>query len=290
MKIGSNEIKDFSKSYIIAEIGINHNGNVDIAKQLIKVAHEAGCDAVKFQKRTVNVVYSAAELAVPRESPFGSTNGDLKRGLEFGFEEYKEIFEFCKKLGIDCFASPWDTLSVDFLEQFNPVCYKVASATITDIELLEAIRETGRPVILSTGMSSLEEISNAVRILKQNQLILTVCTSTYPNLVEEINLNRLDSLRNHFDCSVGYSGHELGYWPTLAAAAKGAAVIERHITLSRTMWGSDQSASLEPEELKDMVEGIRCIESSLGSAEIGMIDREIPVLQKLRRVKSLSAL
>lgn len=287
MIIGNRVIKEFSRTYVIAEIGINHNGDIDIAKRLIDVACGAGCDAVKFQKRTVDVVYSAEELATPRESPFGCTNGDLKYGLEFDEKEYRDIFEYCKNLGIDCFASPWDTKSVKFLEQFDPICYKIASATITDMELLEEIRDTGKPVILSTGMSTLAEIENAINIFDKNNLALLACTSTYPTLAEEINLNRIETLRNKFDIGVGYSGHESGFWPTLAAVAKGAALVERHITLSKDMWGSDQSASLEPAELNKMVEAIRCIEDSLGDGEIRVIDREIPVLKKLRRVKNL---
>jgi len=269
--------------YVIAEIGINHNGDLSIAKKLIEEAKHAGCDAVKFQKRTIELVYSEEELGKPRPNPFGDTNGDLKRGLEFGVNEYWEIFNYCREIGIDCFASPWDECSVDFLEQFDPPCYKIASATLTYENMLKKIRDTGRPVIMSTGMSTIEQIQKAVEIIGVEKVVLMVCTSTYPNDINEINLNRIDTLRSHFKCLVGYSGHELGINPSLAAAAKGAKLIERHITLSRDMWGSDQKASLEPHELTSLVEGIREIEKALGDGQIKILESEMPVLNKLRK-------
>lgn len=285
MWIGTKRISDYGRTYIIGEIGINHNGDLSIAKQLIDVAHDAGCDAVKFQKRTIELTYTSEELAEARVSPFGETNGDLKRGLEFGEKEYYEIFEYCQEKQIDCFASPWDVPSLDFLEQLNPPCYKIASATLTYDNLLRRIKETGRPVIASIGMSTYEEICNALEILGTDNLALMICTSTYPNQLNEINLKRIETLRQKFGVPVGYSGHELGITPTLAAVGMGAALVERHITLSREMWGSDQKASLEPSELRAMVEGIRGIEVAMGSGRIEVLDSEIPVMKKLRKAQ-----
>lgn len=284
MNIANKKIENFSRAYVIAEIGINHNGDLELAKQLIDIAVNAGCDAVKFQKRTVEVVYTREELDQPRPNPFGKTNGDLKKGLELDRDQYSEIFTYCKNKNIDCFASPWDIESVDFLEEFDPPCYKIASATLTYDSMLRRIKATGKPVIMSIGMSTLEQIEHAIEIIGTDDLALMVCTSTYPNLINEINLNRMDTLRGKFPCPVGYSGHELGIWPTLGAIGKGAALIERHITVSRDLWGSDQKASLEPNELKTMVEAIRTIEEALGQKEIKVFENEVPVLKKLRKL------
>jgi|TARA_B100002003_G_scaffold246905_1_gene277464 N-acetylneuraminate synthase len=283
VKIGENEIGDGNRCYIVAEIGINHNGSLDLAKKLIDVAIESGCDAVKFQKRTVEVVYSTEELALLRESPFGSTNGDLKRALEFGEKEYTEIDRYCRKLGIDWMASCWDENSVDFMEQFNPPCYKIASASLTDDQLLQHHRNYERPIILSTGMSTEEQIQHAVGVLGSDQLILLHCTSTYPAAAEELNLRVIETLKRTFPVPVGYSGHESSFLPTFAAVMMGANVIERHITLDRAMWGSDQAASLEPAAFERLIKYVRELDVILGDGIMKVYDSELPIIKKLRR-------
>ncbi len=283
VKIGENEIGDGNRCYIVAEIGINHNGSLDLAKKLIDVAIESGCDAVKFQKRTVEVVYSTEELALLRESPFGSTNGDLKRALEFGEKEYTEIDRYCRKLGIDWMASCWDENSVDFMEQFNPPCYKIASASLTDDQLLQHHRNYERPIILSTGMSTEEQIQHAVGVLGSDQLILLHCTSTYPAAAEELNLRVIETLKRTFPVPVGYSGHESSFLPTFAAVMVGANVIERHITLDRAMWGSDQAASLEPAAFERLIKYVRELDVILGDGIKKVYDSELPIIKKLRR-------
>jgi N-acetylneuraminate synthase len=282
--VGRRQVGPGHPAYIIAEIGINHNGSVDIAKRLIDAAADAGCDAVKFQKRTVDVVYTAAELAKPRENPFGPTNGHLKRGLEFDLDQYREIDAYCQKKAIDWFASCWDEQSVDFIEQFNPVCYKIASASLTDDNLLKYYRKFKRPIILSTGMSDMEMIDHAISVLGRNDLVLLHCTSTYPSTPTELNLRGIPTLIEHTGLPVGYSGHEVGLQTTVAAAALGACVIERHITLDRSMWGSDQSASVEPQGWQRLVRDVRTIEEALGDGQIRIYDSERPIIQKLRRV------
>lgn len=284
VQIGDVLIGDGHPCYVIAEIGINHNGDIDLAKRLIDVAVEAGCNAVKFQKRTVDVVYTAEELARPRDNPFGSTNGDLKRGLEFGQEQFAIIDSYCREKKIPWFASCWDEQSVDFIEQFNPPCYKIASASLTDTNLLKHHRATGRPIILSTGMSNLDEIHQAVQTLGKKDLILLHSCSTYPALYEELNLRVIPVLRQQFNVPVGYSGHETGIPSSVAAAAIGACVIERHITLDRSLWGSDQAASLEPNGFTRLVRDIRLVETSLGDGVKRVLEREVPIMQKLRRV------
>jgi len=269
--------------YIIAEIGINHNGSLEQALQLIAAAKEAGCNAVKFQKRTIEAVYSPDELAKPRTSVFGLTNGDLKRGLEFGLSEYTAIDSYCKSLDIDWFASCWDSEAVDFITQFSPPFYKIASALLTDDELLIYTRARGKPIILSTGMSTLEQIDHAVEVLGSKDLILLHCMSAYPAYNDELNLLIIPRLYQRYKLPVGYSGHELGIVTTVAAVAVGACMIERHITLSRGLWGSDQAASLEPEELKELVRDVRFVEAALGDGIKRVYEREIPVMQKLRR-------
>ena len=283
VKIGENEIGDGNRCYIVAEIGINHNGSLDLAKKLIDVAIESGCDAVKFQKRTVEVVYSTEELALLRESPFGSTNGDLKRALEFGEKEYTEIDRYCRKLGIDWMASCWDENSVDFMEQFNPPCYKIASASLTDDQLLQHHRNYERPIILSTGMSTEEQIQHAVGVLGSDQLILLHCTSTYPAAAEELNLRVIETLKRTFPVPVGYSGHESSFLPTFAAVMMGANVIERHITLDRAMWGSDQAASLEPAAFERLIKYVRELDVILGDGIKKVYDSELPIIKRLRR-------
>lgn len=282
--LGDRAVGDGHPSYVIGEIGINHNGNLDIAKNLIAVARNAGCDAVKFQKRTVEVVYTPAELAASRENPFGPTNGDLKRGLEFGKEQYDKINDYCKELGIAWFASCWDEASVDFIDQYPVPCYKIASASLTDDNLLRRTRATGKPLLLSTGMSTLEEIDHAIEVLGKEDLILIHTTSTYPADYKELDLRVIQTLRRRYGILVGYSGHETGIATSVAAVALGACVIERHITLERSMWGSDQAASLGPSGLTKLTRDIRLVEMAMGSGEKRVHEREIPVMKKLRRV------
>jgi len=269
--------------FVSAEIGINHNGDLAVAKKLIDVAVAAGCDAVKFQKRTVEVVYSREELDRPRESPFGATNRALKLGLEFGQPEYEEINRYCRESGILWFASCWDEGSVDFIEQFAPPCFKIPSALLTHDDLLRYHRKLGRPILLSTGMSTMEEVHHAVEILGSTDLVLMHCTSTYPSRPEELNLRVIQTLQHEFPCPVGYSGHEVGLQTSVAAVVLGACAVERHITLDRAMWGSDQSASIEPQGLERLVRDIRVIEKAMGDGCKRVFDSELPVLAKLRR-------
>ena len=284
IRLGSKVIGPRKPCYVIAEIGINHNGDIDIAKKLINVASAADCDAVKFQKRTIDVVYSPEELAKPRESPFGTTNGDLKRGLEFEQEEYEEIDRYCREVKIDWFASCWDEASVDFIAQFKVPCFKVASASLTDDNLLRHTRAVGKPIVLSTGMSTLEEVDHAVDVLGKQDLVLLHACSTYPAYYEELNLQVIDVLRDRYGVPVGYSGHETGLASSVAAAVLGACIIERHITLDRSMWGSDHAASLEPNGITRLVRDIRLIEKSMGDGVKRVLEREQPIIKKLRRV------
>jgi len=270
--------------FIVAEIGINHNGNIDLAKRLISVAVAAGCDAVKFQKRTVDVVYTAKELAAPRENPFGPTNGDLKYGLEFEAEDYAEIETFCKSVKIIWFASPWDEGAVDFMEQFDTPVYKIASASLTDDNLLRHIRKTGKPVIASTGMSTYEEIDHAVDVLGKDDLILMHATSTYPAKYEHLNLRAIPTMAERYGVPVGYSGHETGIPSSVAASVLGACCVERHITLDRALWGSDHAASLEPNGITRLVRDIRLCALSMGDGIKRVYEEEVPVMKKLRRV------
>jgi N-acetylneuraminate synthase len=282
--IGDAKVGDGHPCYVVAEIGINHNGDIDLAKQLIDMAEATGCNAVKFQKRTVDVVYTAEELAKPRENPFGSTNGDLKRGLEFGLDEYREIDRFCREIGIAWFASCWDQGAVDFIEQFEPPCYKIASASLTDDDLLRHHRSKGRPVILSTGMSTLEEIDHAVDVLGKEDLIILHATSTYPSNYDELNLRAICELSRRYEVPVGYSGHETGIPTSTAAVALGSCVVERHITMERSMWGSDQAASLGPSGIARLVRDIRLVELAMGDGNKCVYEREKPIISKLRRV------
>jgi N-acetylneuraminate synthase len=282
--VGTHPIGDAAPCFFIAEIGINHNGDLDTARRLIEAASECGCQAVKFQKRTVEVVYSQEELAKPRENPFGPTNGDLKRGLEFGREQYTEIDRICRENRILWFASCWDEASVDFMEQFNPPCYKIASASLTDDNLLRHHRATGRPLLVSTGMSTLHQVDHAVEVLGTENLVLMHTTSTYPSALNELNLRVIPALKQRYGVPVGYSGHEVGLAPSVAAAAIGADCIERHITLDRAMWGSDQAASVEPQGFQRLVKDVRAVEAAMGDGEKRLWDSEVPVMQKLRRV------
>ena len=284
VRIGSKTVGPGRPCYVVAEIGINHNGDIDLAKKLINVAIGADCDAVKFQKRTIDVVYTPEELAKPRESPFGNTNGDLKRGLEFGREEYEELDRYCREVKIDWFASCWDEASVDFIAQFQVPCFKIASASITDDNLLRHTRAVGKPIILSTGMSTMEQIDRAVDILGKKDLVILHACSTYPAYYEELNLKVMDVLRDRYGVPVGYSGHETGLPSSVAAAALGACIVERHITLDRSMWGSDHAASLEPNGITRLVRDIRLIEKSMGDGVKRVLEREQPIIKKLRRV------
>lgn len=287
IKIGNRVVGEGLPVYIVAEIGINHNGDINVARKLIDLAVTAGCDAVKFQKRT-------PELCVPnelrdkmRETPWGYISYlEYRHKVEFGKKEYREIDRYCRDRGIAWFASCWDEPSVDFISRFDVPCLKIPSACITDQALLRHFRRTGHPLVLSTGMSTMEEITAAVEVLKPDNLLLTHCTSTYPCPPEELNLRMIRTLRKTFPCPVGYSGHEVGLPTTTAAVALGACLVERHITLDRAMWGSDQAASIAPVGLLRLVKHIRTIESALGDGVKRVCESELPVRQRLRRVKS----
>lgn len=284
IKVGNIFVGHSQPCYIVAEIGINHNGSLDTAKELIDVAVSSGCNAVKFQKRTVEVVYSKEELSRPRENPFGKTNGDLKKGLELGLDEYSAINKYCTEKGIAWFASCWDEKSVDFIEQFNPPCYKIASASLTDDNLLRYHRNFRKPIILSTGMSSMQEIEHAISVLGSENLIVLHSTSTYPAKLEELNLKMITTLKTKFPFPIGYSGHEVGLSTSLAAFILGSCMLERHITLDRAMWGSDHAASVEPQGLQRLVKDLRSCERALGDGVKQVYDSEIPIREKLRRV------
>jgi len=284
VKIGEKFIGKGKPTYVVAEIGINHNGDLDLAKRLINVAHAAGCDAVKFQKRTIEIVYTAEELAKPRESPFGETNGDLKRGLEFGLEQYREIAACCRAIKMPWFASCWDDASVDFIARFDVPCYKIASASLTDDALLRHTRAVGKPILLSTGMSSIAEIDHAVEVLGTDDLVILHAVSTYPAQYDELNLLGIRTLAERYGVPVGYSGHETGIASSVAAVALGASCVERHITLDRALWGSDQAASLEPNGIMRLVRDIRLVERAMGDGVKRVLEREIPIIKKLRRV------
>ena len=270
--------------FIIAEIGINHNGDLNIAKQLIDIAREAGVDAVKFQKRTIEIVYSGEILDSPRESPWGNTQRALKEGLEFGLHEYQEINRYCEKTGIEWFASAWDLESQTFLRQFNLKYNKVASAMIVYEDLLKAVASEKRYTFISTGMATLEQIDRAVEIFRQADCPFEImhCVSTYPMEDEDANLNCIRTLRERYGCNVGYSGHEAGLAVSYAAAALGISSLERHITLNRAMYGSDQAASVEPIGLKQLVGAVRKIEKAMGDGKITVNAKEVPVAIKLR--------
>jgi len=285
VKIGSELAGDDQPCYVIAEIGINHNGDMELAKRLIAVASAAGCNAVKFQKRTIDLVYTPEELAKPRESPFGTTNGELKRALEFNVHDYQEIDAYCKALDIPWLVSCWDEESLDLMRQFALPCFKIASALLTDDSLLLKTRAAGKPIILSTGMSTLQEIDHAVSVLGTQELILLHACSAYPARYEELNLRVIPELRKRYGVPIGYSGHETGIPSSVAAVVMGACCVERHITMDRAMWGSDHAASLEPNGITRLVRDIRLIEKSVGDGVKRVYDSEIAVANKLRRVK-----
>ena len=288
IKIGNKFIGEGEPVYVIAEIGINHNGSVDIAKKIIDGAVKAGCDAVKFQKRTPEICVPQDQWEIERQTPWGRiTYIEYRRKVEFGFEEYFEIDNYCKEKGIDWFASPWDEVAVDFLEKFNLPIYKLSSASLTDLSLLKKIRNTGRPVILSTGMSSMEEIETAVEMMGTENILLAQSTSTYPCSLDELNLKVIQTFKEIYpEVPIGYSGHETGLAPTLAAVALGAAFVERHITLDRAMWGTDQAASVELVGLNRLVKDIRDIEKALGDGIKKVYESEYGNISKLRRVKN----
>lgn len=289
MIVNGRLIEKGSDVYLIAEIGINHNGDLDTAKKLIDEAVIAGFDAVKFQKRNIAIVYSQNDLDRPRESIYGTTNGQLKYGLEFGAAEYSEIDDYCRNKGIDWFASPWDVTSVDFLENFGVVAHKVASACNSDRKLLERLSETGKPIFLSTGMSDMNLIKKAVQILDNSKLMLMHTVSTYPARNDELNLNWINLLRKEFpNIPIGYSGHEVGILPSVIAVSKyEACCVERHITLDRSAWGTDQSASLEPNGMRKLVRDIRAIPFLHGTQEKIVLDSEVEISRKLRRVNDI---
>ena len=272
-------------TFTIAEIGINHNGNIDIAKKLIDEAAKVGFDAVKFQKRTIDIVYSKEILDSSRESPWGTTQREQKEGLEFGSDQYDEIDKYCKKQKILWFASAWDTESLKFLDKYNLNYNKIASAMITDLNFLEEIAKRKKHTFISTGMSSSKNIDDAVKIFSNNNCSFELmhCVSTYPCKSEDVNLNVIDSLKKKYNCKVGYSGHENGIIISLAAYVKGISSLERHITLDRSMYGSDQSASLELRGVRELMSGINKIKLSMGDGEIGKILEDEKVIAKKLR-------
>ena len=287
MQIGERRIGSEEPVFVIAEIGINHNGSIQTALEMIDVAADAGCDAVKFQKRTPDLCVPEHQKGLIRETPWGSmTYLEYKKKIEFGADEFEEIAARARQRKILWFASPWDTASVDFLEERDVCCYKVASACLTDARLLDAIERTGRPVILSTGMSDMPEIEAAVKRMAGSPIALAQATSTYPARPDQLNLRVIQALAREFQVPVGYSGHETGLATTVAAVALGASFVERHITLDRAMWGTDQAASVEPMGLRSLVKHIRAVEQALGDGVKCIYPEEIPIREKLRLVSS----
>jgi N-acetylneuraminate synthase len=280
---------DIMKTFIIAEIGINHTGDVNIAKKLIDSSVASGCDAVKFQKRTIDVVYDKEMLDSPRESPWGTTQREQKEGLEFGRNEYDEIDKYCKEKGIEWFASTWDIKSQEFLKQYNCKYNKIASPMLTHRNLLEVVAQEGKHTFISTGMSTMEQIEKAVKIFKDYgcSFELMHCNSSYPTEDFNANLNCIKTLRERFDCNVGYSGHEKGIQITLAAVVLGVTSIERHITLDRFMYGSDQFASVNPMDLIKLCKLVRVIESAIGDGKKTLREEENDIMNKLRKVDTL---
>jgi len=284
ISIGNMRVGDGYPTFIVAEIGINHNGDVEIAKQLIDVASAVGCDAVKFQKRTPELCVPESQRNQMRETPWGYINYmEYRERIEFGESQYREIDEYCRERVIAWFASCWDTEAVDFISRFGVPCFKVSSPCLTDENLLRHVRSKGKPIILSTGMSTLAQIDNAVEILGTDDLVLLHSTSSYPAHYEELNLRMIASLRDRYMVPVGYSGHETGIASSVAAATLGACMIERHVTLDRSMWGSDHAASLEPSGLTRLVRDIRLVESSMGDGIKRVYDSELPLIKRLRK-------
>jgi len=289
--IGDRPVGPSHPVYVTAEIGLNHNGDIDTCLQLIDVAVAAGADAVKFQKRTPTICTPRDQWDVERETPWGRmTYIDYRHRIEFGVDEFVVIDEYCRDKGIQWFASPWDLPSVEFLNDFEVPVHKIASACLTDDDLLRAVRAYGRTVILSTGMSTSAQIRHAVEVLGSNNVILCHATSTYPAANDELNLRMIETLATEFpNVPIGYSGHERGLQTTVAAAALGASFLERHITLDRTMWGSDQAASLEPAGLSRLVRDVRVVEEALGDGVKRVYEGEYAAMRKLRRVTGVVA-
>jgi N-acetylneuraminate synthase len=290
LKVGNRYIGEGEPVYIIAEIGINHNGSIALAQKMIDGAVFAGCDAVKFQKRTPELCVPKDQWYTERDTPWGRmTYIEYRHRVEFDYDQYSEINEYCKQKGIDWFASPWDEEALDFIEQFNPSIYKIASASLTDTVLLKKMKATNKPIVLSTGMSTMEEVEEAVKILGTENLMIAQSTSTYPCVLNELNLKVIQTYKEKFPgVPIGYSGHETGLAPTLAAVALGATFVERHITLDRAMWGTDQAASVEIVGMSRLVKDIRDIEKALGDGIKRVYESELKNIQKLRRTSKQS--
>lgn len=291
VRIGNKLVGEGHPTFVIAEIGINHNGSMEICKRLIDGAVLAGCDAVKFQKRTPEACVPRDQWDIERDTPWGRmTYIEYRREIEFTAEDFVEIDQYCRDRNILWFASCWDEESVDFLEQFQPPCYKAASASLTDHDLLLKMQSTGRPLMISTGMSTMNEIEAAVSVLDHDKLLVAHSTSAYPCPIEELNLQMIKTLqRKYGHLPIGYSGHETGLAPTWAAVAMGATFVERHMTLDRAMWGSDQAASVEVTGMCRLVANIRDISRAMGDGVKRVYDSELPARQKLRRVISPAA-
>lgn len=287
IQAGKIKIGDGHPLFIVAEIGINHNGSLEITKKLIETAKASGCDAVKFQKRTPEICVPKDQWNIERDTPWGRmTYIDYRYKVEFGKEDYAEIDKYCKEKGITWFASCWDEEAVDFIEQFDVPIYKTASAALTDTELLKKHRNLNKPIIVSTGMSTMKEIEEAEKLFNGINILIAHSTSSYPCPNEELNLKMITTLREKYPTiPIGYSGHETGLAPTWAAVSLGACFVERHITLDRAMWGSDQAASVEPNGFNRLVRNIRDIEIALGDGIKKVYPSEMSARTKLRRVK-----
>jgi N-acetylneuraminate synthase len=287
IQIGDKLVGDGQPTFVIAEIGINHNGDIERAKRLIDAALLAGVDAVKFQKRTPELCVPPEQQGIMRETPWGYiTYLEYRHKTEFGEDEYQQIDDYCKERKVIWFASAWDEPSVDFISKFDPACIKIPSAALTDHDLLRRARKYDVPLIVSTGMSTMEEIHGAVEVAGIDELLLVHATSTYPCVPEELNLSMITTLRSEFSCPIGYSGHEVGLIPTVAAVTLGACAVERHIALDRADWGSDQAASVEPGGFSRLVKYIRVTEAALGDGVKQVYESELPSLEKLRRVRN----
>jgi N-acetylneuraminate synthase len=286
VKIGNRKVGDGHPAFVIAEIGINHNGDLNIAKQMIDAAVHAGANAVKFQKRTPNIATPPEQQNQMRETPWGYiTYLDYRYKVEFNEDQYCEIDQYCRERGIAWMVSVWDEPSVDFMEKFDTPAYKIPSASLTDVKLIRKARATGRPLILSSGMSTIEQIRKGVESAGEKDLVMMHCTSTYPCEPEELNLKMVQTLRSEFpNIPIGYSGHEVGLVPSAVAVAFGACMVERHLTLDRAMWGSDQAASVEPGGFERLVKYIRVTEASLGDGVKKVYASELSSRKKLRRV------
>jgi N-acetylneuraminate synthase len=286
MKIGDKLVGEHHPTYVIAEIGINHNGDVEIAKRMIDAAVLAGVDAVKFQKRTPEICTPPEQQKQMRETPWGYiTYLDYRYKVELDLDAYREIDQYCQERKIDWMVSVWDEPSVDFMEQFSTPVYKLPSASLTDLDLIRKTRSTGKPLILSSGMSTMEQIQKAVEVAGEENLGLMHCTSAYPCEPDELNLRMIETLRREFpNIPIGYSGHEVGLVPSTIAVALGACMVERHLTLDRAMWGSDQAASVEPGGFRKLVKYIRVTEQALGDGVKKVYDSERNIMKKLRRV------